>query len=205
MNRRSFIRRGALYLPPLFAIGRARGQALTLADPAMVGRTRSQSAPLTCQLFAQSLEDNDYFGTGTDIAQKIKVTSAIEVCQIDLKLLWQAGTTGEVKIQCWSNANKSGTQYGSDSNSIVVTSGSYFPAAYGAFTFATNPTPSSDFWICLVEVAAQDVGWRMSYNHVAGSGYYPYIDATADEAYCAYGYGANQTRTDMCFKVYTMQ
>ena len=40
MNRRSFIKHGALWVPPLFAIGRARGAVLTLADPAMVGRSR---------------------------------------------------------------------------------------------------------------------------------------------------------------------
>lgn len=40
MNRRSFLKSGALWVPPLFAIGRASGAVLTLADPAMVGRTR---------------------------------------------------------------------------------------------------------------------------------------------------------------------
>lgn len=201
MNRRGFIKRGALWVPAIVGL-KAYPQALTLADPAKV---LSTPTPKTCQLFTQSTDDNDYYTTATDIAQKIKVTAEIEICQIDLKLFWLSGTTGEVKIQCWSNSNRTGTQYGSDSTSIVVTSGVYFPASWGTFTFASNPTINTDFWICLVEVATQDVGWRISYNHVPGSGYYPYIDATADEAYCAYAYGANRTTTDACFKLYTMQ
>jgi len=42
MNRRSFLKSG-LWAPPLFAIGRARGQAITLSDSAMVGRARPAS------------------------------------------------------------------------------------------------------------------------------------------------------------------
>lgn len=201
MNRRKFLWTGAIFVPASKSIAQAG-----LRAPSFVGGlNKSQSAPLTCQSFAESTHDNDYYTTSSDNAQKVRVQAEIEVCQIDLKLFWQAGTTGEVKVQCWSAANRTGTQYGSDSNSIVITSGSYFPAAWGTFTFATNPTPSTDFWICLVKVTAQDVGWRVSYNHTAGSSYYPYIDAAADEAYCAYAFGANRTTSDFCFKAYTMQ
>lgn len=48
MNRRRFLKSGALWVPPLFAIGRARGAVLTLADPAMVGRTRPAGSSLSC-------------------------------------------------------------------------------------------------------------------------------------------------------------
>lgn len=40
MNRRRFLKSGALWIPPMFAIGRARGAVLTLSDPALLGRTR---------------------------------------------------------------------------------------------------------------------------------------------------------------------
>lgn len=201
MNRRNFIKRGAIWCPAIVGL-KAYPQALTLADPA---RVPTKASSLTCQFLVQSTGDNDYYSTSTDIAQKIK-SSGVTVCQIDLKLSWLSGTDGNVKIQLWSNANKSGTQYGSDSSIVDVTLAGYYPTpAWASFTFATNPEPTGDFWICLVKTGTNDVGWRIDYNHVPGAGYYPYIDATADEAYCAYAFGANRTTTDCTFKLYTMQ
>lgn len=43
MNRRSFLKSGALWVPQLFAVGLARGQVLTLSDHAMLGRARRTS------------------------------------------------------------------------------------------------------------------------------------------------------------------
>ena len=41
MNRRNFIKRGALWVPTTFAILKSRGQAFTLRDPAMVRKAES--------------------------------------------------------------------------------------------------------------------------------------------------------------------
>jgi len=43
MRRRTFLKR-ALWVPPLFAIGRAKGQALTLTDSAFVGSLNQEAA-----------------------------------------------------------------------------------------------------------------------------------------------------------------
>lgn len=43
MNRRNFIKQGAIWVPSLFAIGRARGQAFTFRDPAFVRKAVVES------------------------------------------------------------------------------------------------------------------------------------------------------------------
>lgn len=47
MNRRNFIKKGAIWVPSLFAIGRARGQAFTFRDPAFVRKTVAGSSCAT--------------------------------------------------------------------------------------------------------------------------------------------------------------
>lgn len=201
MKRREFLWTGLLFVPAIRA-----GAQFGLRSPGFVGQLSKQTASsLTCQSFAESTTSNDYYDTSTNISQKIKFTGGGTVCQIDLKLQWMSGTDAKGKIQLWSNADRTGTQYGSDSNEVSVTSASYFPAAWATFTFGTQPTPPGDFWICLVKTGSDNFGWRIDYNHTNGSGYYPYTDASGDAAYCAYAFGANRTTTDCAFKLYTMQ
>lgn len=47
MKRREFIKQGALWVPTLFAIGKARGQALSLRDPAFVRKASVGSSCAT--------------------------------------------------------------------------------------------------------------------------------------------------------------
>lgn len=201
MNRRNFIKRGAIWCPAIVGL-KAYPQALTLADPAGV-----TAAPktLTCQLLAEQTVDNAYWATSTGaIAQRVKFSGGT-VCQIDLKIRWQTDG-GKVKVECWSNADRTGTQYGSASNEIETSQASFYPAAaWGTFTFATKPAPPGDFWICLVQTGTGDTQWRMDYNHASGATWYPFTNSTDDQNYCAYSYGANRSTTDFCFKLYTDQ
>lgn len=50
-TRRQFIRGAALWVPPLFAIARARGQALSLADPASVRKAQAAASYLMNETF----------------------------------------------------------------------------------------------------------------------------------------------------------
>lgn len=202
MNRRGFIKRGAIWCPAIVGL-KAYPQALTLADPAGVpAMVRS----LSCQPFAEQTVDTLYWATSTGaIAQRVKFAGGT-VCQIDLKIRWQLGS-GKVKVECWSAADRTGTQYGSASNEIETsTTSAFYPsAAWGTFTFATSPSPPGDFWICLVQTGTGDTQWRMDYNHANGATWYPYTDSTDDQNYCAYSYGANRPASDFCFILKTEQ
>lgn len=203
MKRRAFLRdavvwTGLLWLP------RAFGQQSALAP--RVRQFRGVAASLTCQLLAEQTVDNDYWATSTGaIAQRVKFSGGT-VCQIDLRLKWQTDG-GKVKVECWSNADRTGTQYGSASNEIETsqTSAFYPSAAWGTFTFEAKPAPPGDFWICLVQTGTGDTQWRMDYGHANGASWYPYTTLADDENYCAYAYGAPRPTADFCFILKTEQ
>lgn len=200
MNRRSFIQLGALWVPPLFAIGRARGQAITLADPAMVGRTRISSSA-GCSLWASNTIDNDYYQT-TGCAQKIKNGGSISVCQVDL-LMQRAGADATVHVELWTAAT-GGSQIGADSEVLTINAAGFSTKAWGTFTFSTAPSPTTDFWIRLELDTGTIPRWQVDYEHATNDGtHYPFTDASDDAAYCAYAFSANRTKSDFTFKVYT--
>lgn len=77
MNRRRFLKSGALWVPPLFAIGRARGQVLTLSDGAMVSRTRSVAASSSFVLGLNSEGSaSDTWGADTAIYYKVTASAS---------------------------------------------------------------------------------------------------------------------------------
>lgn len=207
-SRRAFLRRAALAAvaaPAIWVPRRAAGQ---LNSPGFVsGLVRPAGGPATsCQLLVEQTVDNDYWATSTGaIAQRVKFSGGT-VCQIDLKIRWQTDG-GKVKVECWSNADRTGTQYGSASNEIETSQASAFypAAAWGTFTFATKPAPPGDFWICLVQTGTGDTQWRMDYNHASGATWYPYTNSTDDKNYCAYAYGAPRPTADFCFILKTDQ
>jgi hypothetical protein len=92
MNRRRFLKSGALWVPPLFAIGRARGAVLTLADPAMVGRTR----PVAGSSFT-------YYATAFDSStpdyMTISGTPAFSDAKTGLLSFWIKTTSGDGNSQ----------------------------------------------------------------------------------------------------------
>lgn len=204
-SRRAFLRRAALAAvaaPAIWVPRRAAGQ---LNSPGFVsGLVRPAGGPATsCQLLVEQTVDTDYIETSSGaMAQRIKFAGGT-VCQIDLLLKYHTAN-GKVKVECWSSATRTGTQYGSASNEIDTSTG-YSSAAWGTFTFATNPAPTGDFWICLVRTGTGDTQWRADYSHANGSSWYPYTNSTDDQAYCAWFFGSNRTTTDFCFKLYTDQ
>lgn len=202
MNRRSFLKSGALWVPPLFAIGRARGAVLTLADPAMVGRTRTTESAATCKLItAQSQEtDNDYWGLSTIWSQLLKIGSSMEICQVDLKMYVPSGSAS-VYVQFRSSPDAGGSQTGTDSQTVTITNTS---AEWKVFTWASNPTISSNTYLT-IRTSGDPSRIRSDTHASAGSTHYPYTDATDDANYCAYDATIQRGIIDLCFRIYAMQ
>lgn len=66
MNRRSFIKRGALWVPPLFGISISKGAVLTLSDPAMVSASRPSGSSFTYYATSFDSVTPDYLLKSTD-------------------------------------------------------------------------------------------------------------------------------------------
>jgi hypothetical protein len=150
-------------------------------------------------LYVQQTTDNEYYSPGTSnvYAQKIKFSGGT-VTKIKLKLGWQAANA-TCKIGLYSAATD-GTRYGDESTETVTTTQiTHQPAVWETFTFATNPQPTGDFYIRVIN-SDPTLQWRMGYNQAGGTNY-------EDTDYAAYGNGSvlNSGMDDLCFEVYTLQ
>lgn len=198
MNRRGFIKRGALWVPAIVGL-KAYPQALTLADPARV----LGSSSVAESIWVQQTTDNDYWthsANGT-MSQYIVNSISRNVSKIELKVGQHGVDTETVYIQLRSGNNGGGTQYGSDSSQITINS-SYSTAAFATFTFSSAVNVTGNFYINLVRVGTSDFRWRGD-SHTLGAAGYPYTDATDDAAYCGFTGIAARTTFDYCFKIYT--
>lgn len=196
MNRRRFIKRGALWVPPLFAIGRARGQVLTLSDPASTSRTRRVAASAGCSLWIQQTTDNDYWGGIANwfMSQKIKNTSGsdITICRVDFIYHDVSGSAQDVYAKVRTGQQGVGADYGSASTMVNVAANFYNWVTFEWSTGKPVVPAGTDFWI----------GWYSpTDSHRCHS-------ATGGTAYENTSYGFWQGTTerstyDLCFKLYT--
>lgn len=196
MNRRSFIKRGSLYLPPLFAIGRARGQVLTLSDPASLSRTRKQSSGGVETLWIEQTAVTDYNDMNRQFAQKIKVPGAKEVSKVSI-YFFQTGSR-VVRIGLWSASDATGTQYGSWSDNETIPNTS--SAGWVEFTFGTNPAISADCYVIIDPVSGS--GAYISYKDTASG------TAYEDNTYTSYDNqigSVQEPNRDRVFRIYTLE
>jgi hypothetical protein len=199
VTRRAFLRSGVVWTGLLW-IPKAAAQQSALAH--RVG-TFSKLAPSSGEtLWVEQTVDNEYWALPAEgLSQRIKNGSARSITKIECKIGWTSDCT--VKLKLTSNVDGTGTQYGSDSSTVDVTSAGYGTAAWATFTFGTPASVSGDFSIHMGRTGGGVIKWRMDYNHVWGAAYYPYIDATEDENYCGWN-GTNPVgHDDFCFKIYT--
>lgn len=195
MNRRKFMWTGAIFVPAAKSIAQAG-----LRSPAFVGRLNKPAVSAGCSLWASSTIDTDYYQV-EGCAQKIKNSGTISVCQVDL--LMQRVADATVHVELWTAAT-GGSQIGSSSADVTINAAGFATKAWGAFTFGTPPSPTTDFWIRLILGSGTIPRWQVDYEHATNDGnHYPFTDGTDDAAYCAYAFSANRTKSDFTFKVYT--
>lgn len=145
--------------------------------------------------YADEAYENDYF-LNDQVAQHVHNTAgATTIHSVELKLQWFADRT--VHVEIWSNPDRTGTQYGGNSDAISITVANAYPTAqWFEFTWSSSaPVPTGDFYICPVSADAGAIGWRIAYNISGGVAY-------ENTSYAAYAYGGDQTTTDFMFKVW---
>jgi len=152
----------------LFALPAYAGNFSVIATPMSVA-TSGGAAALTEQLYAQQTTNTEQYSPGSSntYSQKIKCTAGATVTKVELLTSWSASNTS-YKIGIFSAAT-GGTQYGSDSNTISVTSVSHYPTpVWDTLTFATNPEPTGDFYIRIIS-SDPVLNWRVAYNVAGGT------------------------------------
>jgi hypothetical protein len=145
MNRRNFIKKGAIWCPAIVGL-KAYPQALTLADPAKIISYPSAG----CASWINQPLRNDYLEVtsagGTYVCQKLKITSSTTICKAIIALR-KNSVLGSLILSVRSDPNNGGTQYGSDSNDASPTDDSAW--TWVTYTFATDPVVSGDCWLTL--------------------------------------------------------
>lgn len=197
MNRRSFIRRGALLVPAVVGI-KAYPQAFTLADPAVVPVA---AAGTSCQIWKSQTTNNDYWAGSIGVfeSQKIKNDSASEVtlCRVDF---WfkNLSSAANVYVKARTAQYSSGADIGSASDTVAVAANHNdwltFTWSSGAPTIAAG----TDFW----------VGWYSDQSHECRVGYdtaAPVGQYYEDDGYAFYKGSFLQSDSDLVFRIYTMQ
>lgn len=188
MNRRNFIKRGAIWCPAIVGL-KAYPQALTLADPAKV---LGSAATLTCTSWITQTTDNDFWNpvAGGTCSQRIQNSVAREVCKAMLKAYDVAG--GGRSVRCAVSNDATGSSIvGTWSNTVTVSAAS---GTWYEWTWATNPTtPAGDFYLVWDQTDAV-LGWRVRVNFGVSSHTYSfYLD------------GAQKNTSDACYEIHTMQ
>lgn len=196
MKRRDFIKQGALWVPSLFAIGKARGQAFTFRDPAFVRKSSPASA--ACTLWKSQTVNNDYWGGSVDRYQSQKIKndsgSAITICQVDFWFL-NGASANDVYVKARTGYDNTGSDIGSASATVNVAS-SYND--WITFTWASgNPSISAGTDFFIGYYASQSFTARVASDTSAPNGQY-YEDTT----YSFFSSATNYTESDMIFRIY---
>lgn len=147
------------------------------------------AAAATCEVSAtgpkqETQNDGATFGTTTQ-SQKLKISSSITVCKTDV--FFGTGTSGQCKVQFWTDNAKVGSQIGGDSDTQTC---SGWPVT---FTWATNmPNLTSDAYMHIVIVSGTQnaIGLNTSVTSYEDTNY----DFVRD--------GSDMDK-DMVFRVYT--
>lgn len=147
---------------------------------------RKTASGTSCTATIYQLDTNDYWTISNPTCQKIKNSSALTICQVDIYIY--AGS-GNAHVEIWSDANATGTQYGADSDSQYIDGGAIY-----SFTWSsTEPNPTGDFFLHLNEEDGS-ISWQA---HTDENKY-------EDTNYDAWRGGAEITGdNDFRFKVYT--
>lgn len=200
MNRRSFIKQGALWVPAIVGL-KAYPQALTLADPAKV---LGGAAALSCSVVTawQQTTNNDYWGgsTGAFMSQKIKnsFASTVTICQVDFWFKDLSGATNNVYVKARSGYQGTGSDYGSASDTQAVAASNN---NWVTFTWTgTKPEipATTDFYI----------GWYATGSHECRVGYdtsAPIGSYYEDSTYQFWQSSSNKDDSDLVFRIYIMQ
>lgn len=117
--------------------------------------------------------------------QYVNNTSSRSFC----KVTWEAYRTianVTVHLELWSDASKTGTQYGSDSSQVVISATAL--GTHHEFTFASNPNPSGNFY---THIIVDSGAWEhLRYGTVLGDP----DTGLGDTNYDFYEDGVEQTR-----------
>lgn len=155
MNRRRFLKSGALWVPPLFAIGRARGQVLTLADPAMVGRTRNATSASCDSIIQQNDDSANGGGVSTSLAQvrlgvRFQASSSYAICKAGVRITMNE-TDSDVYIEIRNDATDSVGSLAGTSDAIAGTTIGSVSDTWVEWTFGTpcSVTASSYYWVMI--------------------------------------------------------
>lgn len=118
--------------------------AMTQSDPDVgTGATESGSCTLS-DLYNENT--SDYGGSAGSAAndyQYVNNAASRSFCKVAMEL-YRTSSDVTVHLELWSDAAKSGTQYGSDSGQVVV-SATALGTLYD-FTFGSNPDPPGNFY-----------------------------------------------------------
>lgn len=196
MKRRNFIKHGALWVPTLL-LSRKSSSQFGLQSPGFVSQLSNKvSSGGVETLWIQQTAVTDYNDMSRQFAQKFKVSSAKEISKIEIYFFCTG--TRVVRLGLWSASNATGTQYGSWSGSETIPNTS--AVGWVTFTFATNPSVSSDCYLIIDPVSGS--GAFLSYKDT--------VDGTAyeDENYSSYDNqigSVQEPLRDRVFKVYTLE
>ena len=207
MKLRDFIKNGAIWVPSLFAIGRARGQAFTFRDPAFVrkaaeasvGPCTTQQVNLTGNDANQSLGDSS---ANVYCATKWTASANYTACSVWLQLRNYTGSapTNNIRAGIWSDS-------GDNPSALLGGWTSYYSA-----DIANSPTwtdlgsLSSDvsiangtvYWLVVQSSSVSTPGFRIWYyantgnstrgflTDADGSGTWSLVNATAQGSFRLY-------------------
>lgn len=200
MNRRNFIKRGAIWCPAIVGL-KSYPQALTFADPARVPVT---AAGQTCSVVTawQQTTNNDYWAgsVATYMSQKIKNSFGYDVtiCQVDFWFKDISAATNNVYVKARSGYGSTGSDYGSASDTLNL-SASYDNWATFTWTGTKPVIPAStDFY----------VGWYASGSHHCRVGYDttpPIGTYYEDSTYQFWQNASSKDDSDLVFRIYILQ
>jgi hypothetical protein len=174
-----------LITAPCFAVGPIAG---------VVG---SGIAVLSCNTVTpwgqQTTRTGDYTLADLTVAQKLKISVAMQVCRVDVLLFSGSASARNVHIEFWPTSDKSGSQLGASSASTSIPATASW--VWYTFTWASNyPNPSADSWMFFID----DID---SNQIVLSTNADP--NSYEDTAYDVWN--GSDLGWDSCFKVYTMQ
>lgn len=160
-------------------------------NPYIAGSTGSS---LACtRLITQNTDTSSAIQNTDILAQKLKITSSIVVCQVQIYAYEEDAGAVSATIEFWDAAT-GGNQIGTTSSTIDFGSGG--SAAWYAVTWEANPTLTGDCFMRLVSGGSTAIKWKASASDVYEIG----------NNYDAYRGGSEVgTNLDFSMKIDTMQ
>lgn len=148
----------------------------------------------SCSVLITQSTNNTGYQLDDITAQRISNASTVEICQILMPWLSEYGNELTIHIEIWSDINRAGTQYGSDSNQVVFSNTSL---DVKTFTFGTNPQPPGDYFMHFIQDDGGVEGQHIFYVALSPTAY-----STTD--YDLYSNGVDMDY-DAVFTIYTIQ